>query len=76
MLVQSPTSPLIGAALASQARGIHVAAVSVPVLHDVIPDLTYPVSQVGVHVLPDANVPVQSPAPPLLGATLALHGLA
>ena len=37
-LVQSPTPPFVGAADASQAFAEHVAAVSVPALHELVPE--------------------------------------
>jgi hypothetical protein len=47
----------------------HVAAVTVPALHEDVPDTVYPALQVGWHVDPLAIELVQSPAPPLVGAT-------
>ena len=53
----------------------HVAAASVPALHDDVPDTVYPESHVGWHVDPLANELVQSPTPPFVGATDASHEL-
>ena len=74
-LVQSPTPPFVGAADASQAFAEHVAAVSVPALHELVPDTVYPESHVGWHVDPLARLIVQSPTPPFVGAADASHGL-
>ena len=41
-LVQSPAPPFVGAAEALQGFVAHVAAVSVPALHDDVPDTVYP----------------------------------
>ena len=54
--MQSPTPPFVGATDASQAFGEQVAAVSVPALHELVPDTVYPESHVGWHVLPLARV--------------------
>ena len=75
-LVQSPTPPFVGAADASHGRfAEHVAAVSVPALHELVPDTVYPESHVGWHVDPLARELVQSPTPPFVGAADASHGL-
>ena len=47
VFVQSPAPPFVGAADASQGFAEHVAAVSVPRLHEDIPDTVYPELQVG-----------------------------
>ena len=65
--VQSPTAPFEGAVDASHGFAEHVAAVSVPALHDDVPDAVYPELHVGWHVDPVARDPVQSPAPPFAG---------
>ena len=54
----------------------HVAAVSVPALHEDVPDTVYPELQVGWHVAPLASELVQSPAPPFAGAADASQGFA
>jgi|OM-RGC.v1.030765263 hypothetical protein len=54
----------------------HVAAVSVPALHELVPDTVYPLLHVGWHVDPDANELVQDPTPPLVGAVDASHAFA
>lgn len=48
-----------------------VAAVSVPRLHEDVPDTVYPESHVGWHVEPLARELVQSPAPPFVGGAEA-----
>ena len=75
-LVQSPTPPFVGAADASQAFAEHVAAVSVPALHELVPDTVYPESHVGWHVDPLARELVQSPTPPFVGAADASQAFA
>ena len=47
---------------------LHVASVSVPALHELVPDTVYPLLHVGWHVDPDANELVHVPTPPLVGA--------
>ena len=59
----------------AHALGLHVAAVSLPSIHELCPDTVYPWLQVGLHVLPDASAAVQSPLAPLAGAAEASHGL-
>ena len=51
----------------------HVAAVSVPAVHELVPDTVYPLLHVGWHVDPDANEFVHDPTPPLVGAVDASH---
>ena len=46
-LVQSPAPPFVGAADASHGFAEQVAAVSVPALHDDVPDTVYPELHVG-----------------------------
>ena len=46
----------------------HVAAVSVPAVHELVPDTVYPLLHVGWHVDPDANELVHDPTLPLVGA--------
>ena len=75
-LVQSPAPPFVGAADASQGFAEHVAAVSVPALHEDVPDTVYPALQVGWHVDPLAIELVQSPKAPFVGAADASHGFA
>ena len=41
-LVQSPAPPYLGATEASQTFAEQVAAVSVPALHELVPDTVYP----------------------------------
>ena len=55
---------------------VHVAAVKVPALHELVPDTVYPELHVGWHVDPLARELVQSPAPPFVGAADASHGFA
>jgi len=74
--VQSPTPPFVGAAEASQGFAEHVAAVSVPRLHEAVPETMYPELHVGWHVDPLARELVQSPTPPFVGAAEASHGFA
>ena len=50
-----------------------VAAVSVPRVHELVPDTVYPESHVGWHVEPLARELVQLPAPPFVGAADASH---
>ena len=57
-LAQSPKPPLVGATT-SHGFGEQVAVVSVPALHDDVPDTVYPELQVGVHDEPCARVEVQ-----------------
>ena len=71
---QSPLPPLLGAALASQGFGLHVAAASVPVVQLDWPDTVYPALHVGLHDAPDARLAGQSPFAPLVGAALASQG--
>ena len=52
----------------------HVAAVKIPVLHELVPDTVYPALHVGWHVDPLARVLVQSPTPPFVGGVDASHG--
>jgi hypothetical protein len=47
---------------------VQFAAVSVPRLHELVPDTVYPELHVGWHVDPLANELVQSPTPPFVGA--------
>ena len=71
-----PGAPFVMAPDASQGLTEHVAAVSVPALHDDVPDAVYPASHVGWHVDPLARVLVQSPTAPFVGAVDASHGFA
>ena len=70
-----PTSPLVGAVDASHGFAKHFAAVSVPVLHELVPDTLYPLLHVGWHVDPDANELVHDPTPPLVGAVDASQSM-
>jgi hypothetical protein len=47
---------------------------SVPVLQDLVPDRTWPESQLWVHDEPLAKEPVQLPTPPFVGVADASHG--
>ena len=51
----------------------HAAAVSVPAVHELVPETVYPGSHVGWHVDPLARELVQSPTPPLAGGMDASH---
>ena len=53
---------------------MQVAAVKVPVVHELVPDTVYPESHDGWHVVPLARVLVQSPTPPFAGAVDSSHG--
>ena len=55
---------------------MHVAAVRVPAVQELVPETVYPESHVGWHVEPLASELVQSPAPPFLGAADASQGFA
>jgi hypothetical protein len=74
--VQLPFAPFAGAALASHGFGRHVAAVSVPREHELVPETVYPALHVGRHEAPDASAAVQLPFAPFAGAALASHGFA
>ena len=74
--VQSPASPFVGGAEASHGFTEHVAAVSVPALHEDVPDTVYPELHVGWHVDPLARELEQSPTPPFVMAAEASHGFA
>ena len=69
-----PGAPFVMAPDASQGLTEHVAAVSVPALHDDVPDAVYPASHVGWHVDQLARELVQSPTAPFVGAADASHG--
>ena len=73
-LVQSPKAPFVGAAYASQGFAEHVAAVSVPALHEDVPDTVYPALHVGWHDEPIPRELVQPPTPPFDGGAEASHG--
>ena len=70
--MQSPAPPFVGTSEALQFAE-HVAAVSIPALHEDVPDTMYPELHVGWHVDPLAIELVQSPAPPFVGAADASH---
>ena len=72
-VVQSPTPPFEAGADASHGFAEHIAAVSVPVLHDDVPDTVYPELHVGWHVEPLAKELGQSPTPPFVGGADASH---
>jgi hypothetical protein len=72
-LEQSPTPPFVMGAEASHGFAEHVAAVSVPALHEDVPDTVYPELHVGWHVDPLASELVQLPTPPFVGAVDASH---
>jgi hypothetical protein len=55
---------------------MHVAAVAVPTVQEVVPEIVKPESQVGWHLDPLARVLVQLPTAPLVGATDASHEFA
>ena len=55
---------------------VHVAAVRVPAVQELVPETVYPELHVGWHVDPLARELVQSPAPPFVGAVDASHGFA
>jgi hypothetical protein len=74
VLVQVPTAPLVGAPDASHGLAAQVAAASVPVVHEDVPETVYPEAHVGWQVDPDASVLVQVPTAPLVGALGATHG--
>ena len=48
---------------------------SVPKLHDAVPDTWYPALHVGWHVEPLASDAGQLPVPPLVAAVVAAHGV-
>jgi hypothetical protein len=69
--------PLVGTVplvWAGQATAAHMAAASVPVKHEDVPETAYPAPHVGWQADPDASALVQVPAPPLAGAVDASHG--
>jgi len=72
-LEQSPAPPFVGAADASHGFAEHVAAISVPALHEDVPDTVYPELHVGWHVDALRRELEQSPAPPFVGAADASH---
>lgn len=75
--VQSPLPPCTGALDASHGFAMHIAAVSMPALHLVLPDTVYPPSHCGWHDDPDASCELQSlPLLPCTGATEASHEFA
>ena len=76
-LVQPPLPPFVGGAEASHAFAEQVAAVSVPELHEDVPDTVYPELHVGWQFVPDVSSvsPVQLPPAPFVGAAEASHGL-
>jgi hypothetical protein len=71
--VQLPTTPLDGAADASQS-GMQVAATTLPPEQCDTPDTVKPTPHVGWQVDPLANVPTQVPAAPCSGGAGAGHG--
>ena len=74
--VQSFRAPLATAADASHELPLHTAvSVSVPAVHDLVPERVYPVLHVGVHDAPSARVVVQlGPGAPFAIEPPALHG--
>ena len=72
-LVQSPAPPFVGAAEASHGFAEHVAALSVPALHEDVPDTVYPELHVGWHLSPDGSVSTHVPLPPFNGGDDASH---
>jgi hypothetical protein len=73
--VQSPAPPFAGDAEASHGFTEQVAAVSIPALHEDVPDTMYPALHVGWHVDPLARELVQSPIPPFEGGAEASQGI-
>ena len=55
-------------------ESVHVAAVRVPAVQELVPETVYPVLHVGWHVEPLARELVQLPTPPFVGAVEASHG--
>ena len=49
-------------------ESVHVAAVRVPAVQELVPETVYPELHVGWHVDPLARELVQLPAPPFVGA--------
>ena len=74
--VQSFRAPLATAVDASQELPLHTdVSVRVPALQDLVPEMVYPLLQVGVHDDPCASVEVQpDPAAPFDIAPDASHG--
>ena len=76
--VQSFRAPFDIAPDASHGSGLHtMVSVSVPAVHDLVPERVYPLLHVGVHDDPCARVEVQpDPAAPFDIAPDASHGSA
>ena len=69
--------PLAGGVLASHGFARHVATTwRVPAKQSVVPDTVYPGLHMGWQLVLLTTAEVQVPTPPLMGAVLALHGLA
>ena len=75
-IVHVPTPPFVGGAEASHGFAEHVAAVSVPELHEDVPDTVYPELHEGWHVDPLPREIVHVPTPPFVGGAEASHGFA
>ena len=71
--VQSPVVPFTRAWVMSQPFAAQLPADRVPFEHVDMPDNLYPLLHVGRHFSPSARDELQLPAPPLLGAVLALQ---
>ena len=56
-------------------ESVHVAAVRVPAVQELVPETVYPESHVGWHVDPLARELVQLPTAPFVGAVDASHGI-
>ena len=57
-----------GEVVFADGEDVHVAAVRVPAVHELVPDTVYPESHVGWHVDPLTRLLVQLPTAPLVGA--------
>ena len=66
--------PSLASDEATHGSGGHVAAVSVPRLHEDVPDTVYPALHVGWHDEPIPRELVQPPTPPFDGGAEASHG--
>ena len=70
-----PMLPLSGGPIPVQ-PAMHVAAATMPSVHEVGPVTVYPSLHVGWHVAPDASELEQVPSKPLYGAADASHEFA
>ena len=57
-------------------ESVHVAAVRVPAVQELIPETVYPELHVGWQVDPLGRVSVQLPTPPFVGAATPSHEIA